>query len=197
VRLRLFSFASAVSLLLCVAAAALWVSGHVKHQQFIAGCGGWTDDFHYRERSAGVGTQSGNLYFAWGGYGFDFTGPVDGFSGTREEAAAQWHKSHPGGMSWYRRETPSGPQFITTRDWHGFGWASDNLSLSKGYSQTSHELVLPAWFVLIAAAVLPAIRVRGNMRRRKQLNLRLCRSCSYDLRATPDRCPECGTVPTR
>jgi hypothetical protein len=66
------------------------------------------------------------------------------------------------------------------------------------FASTSY-LVLPAWEVAIATAILPAFRLGSVVlrrgRRRRRATAGCCTACGYDLRATPDCCPECGTVP--
>jgi hypothetical protein len=53
------------------------------------------------------------------------------------------------------------------------------------------------WLVVLVAAPLPLARarqvVRGYVRERRRRG-GLCVSCGYDLRETPDRCPECGAA---
>jgi len=53
----------------------------------------------------------------------------------------------------------------------------------------------PDWFWCILAAILPVARLPGWYQRRFRSKHGLCAVCGYDLRATPDRCPECGTIP--
>jgi hypothetical protein len=54
---------------------------------------------------------------------------------------------------------------------------------------------IPHWFAALLFAIFPAIRLRSILRTRRLNRAGLCERCGYDLRATPDRCPECGAVP--
>jgi hypothetical protein len=54
---------------------------------------------------------------------------------------------------------------------------------------------IPIWVLFLPPIVLPLIRIR--LARRKRALIGKCHACGYDLRATPDRCPECGTIPTK
>lgn len=59
-------------------------------------------------------------------------------------------------------------------------------------------VVTPYWFIVLIASIPPiraAIRWRKYARANRRVKAGCCVVCGYDLRATPDCCPECGTVP--
>jgi hypothetical protein len=60
-----------------------------------------------------------------------------------------------------------------------------------------HIVAVPHWFAFVLMAIVPSVwiwRMRAAQRRRLA---GLCPACGYDLRGTPDRCPECGAIPDR
>jgi len=57
--------------------------------------------------------------------------------------------------------------------------------------------VIPLWLPTLLIAAFPVWQLLNLTARRRRLRHTAgqCVACGYDLRATPDRCPECGAIP--
>ena len=58
-------------------------------------------------------------------------------------------------------------------------------------------LSAPFWLLILVTGSTSYLVGRRNWSERRRLRRGECQACGYDLRATPDRCPECGLAVTR
>jgi hypothetical protein len=58
-------------------------------------------------------------------------------------------------------------------------------------------LMMPIGIVVVVLAIMPAAWVFRTSFRHRVIASNLCLVCGYDLRASPERCPECGTAVMR
>jgi hypothetical protein len=103
----------------------------------------------------------------------------------------QSHPLTPANLQWLAHEEAVG---ISHRI-GGFRYTHDTLAtLSGSMHQESWQYVVPAWFVVALFALWPGWVVTRFVRSQfRHRDANLCSNCGYDLRATPTRCPECGT----
>jgi hypothetical protein len=75
-------------------------------------------------------------------------------------------------------------------NYRGRGGASDFQATWTAYG-------MPVWLPLVVFMAFPlywsVVPFRAARRRAKRRRLGQCETCGYDLRESPDRCPECGS----
>ncbi len=78
----------------------------------------------------------------------------------------------------------------------GFGlhtWQATVTSNGPKYTNYYFGVALPFWLLALLCAIWPALHWMPRQVRCRRAKAGLCPTCGYDVRATPDRCPECGT----
>ncbi|HEX3357109.1 MAG TPA: hypothetical protein VHS31_09075 [Tepidisphaeraceae bacterium] len=192
-RWKLFNLAAAVSLGLCAATVGCWIWGTVHPTAwpcFASPQRTWFvrfDHYHLILSDQQMVPQLLPAPFAvdstrFGEYTLILPGPP-GRSGLRMDRRGEIVS--PRGLWLWRIKTPVGA--IKCQDEKGVNF----LLVNNFYS----AFAIPWWMLLLALAICPALWLRVPVRARRRRQRGECAVCGYDLRATPDRCPECGAVP--
>ena len=107
----------------------------------------------------------------------------------------------------YTTDKPSGFFFESTANPNSFwDWPANSTwqrmnfyCTSESYLDGDRKLTLlaaPYWFLALLCGILPASKATSLFRRRHRRQAGFCPICGYDMRATPNRCPECGAAST-
>jgi hypothetical protein len=189
VRLRLLNLLTALSLLLCVAAAVLWSRSY------------WAFDQFLHQRPDGQGRLAAAQVSSYRGALVVQTTRLDqGFAGSERSERFLQHTRLPARPDWSAYD-PTVARVVL-----GFGSGSFRYRIATGPPGSpgaqiiwgaARFVVVPYYAPVALAAVLPLARAGRAWKRRRERQPGQCRVCGYDLRATPDRCPECGAAAPR
>ena len=179
---RLLNLVTALSTALCLGACVLWVWSY------------FTAVLLHRQ-DAGVAREflsdRGVVAYVWRGR----------MPGNTADFPWKLHTNTAGGWGGAHLQAGAAGRF-------GFGSVRAVYPVTPGPNPQAYVLVeqawVPWWSVCALLALLPGGRLVWRaaqsadraLARRRRARAGPCPKCGYDLRATPERCPECGNVPT-
>ena len=178
-----------VSVLLCVGTLALWARSYRAQDEFMYS---WA--IHARHLYDVTLTYCpGRIIVGAGVWRFSDAERPDYVARNGKFESRLWRETHV-------FAGPADPRYTWCKEWAAARWFDVSvdrrpLNASIVPGSVHWSLWAPHGVVAGAFACLPVARLYrwGRFRRRRRLAGRICASCGYDLRATPERCPECGT----
>jgi hypothetical protein len=185
----LYNLLTTISLLLLLTTVTVWVRSYWVSEEFL-----WKDrpdaksQFDFR----GINCSQGGIQF----YAYDIL----------RSGNPSYH--HPQFSHTQERATKY-PVYEDWRDWYqpldeqrfsaiGFEYIPKTFPRRRSSILPAgivHTVTLPLYFPTLLFALLPVhylLLVRRHRCRAKRISEGHCPACNYDLRASPDRCPECG-----
>jgi hypothetical protein len=154
----------------------------------------WTRSYRVRDEAAACVRTGSRLEWSVGGFAVDGAAvcsvgysryPWDQITRDGSKAVGTWllwsyHSADGTHSTWGGNPPPLQVSGSSSDMGFGYGWS----------------VFVRYWVALIAFGAAPltvAARSAFRAAKRRRRGAPCCRICGYDLRATPDRCPECGT----
>jgi hypothetical protein len=191
-RRRFFNLAAAVSLVMCVATVVFWYRSRRTNDTVVYSISALEPTIieplcHSESARITIGVQwyDPNQFDA-----VFFRPMVDG------EPSAPWaytRSSNPEAAGKFVRPRPA--------EFTGVEFLGAEVAFRKWNPRSKRHdtaVILPWWMLAVLTGGLPGCwavqRFRQRLRCDRATASPPCPTCGYDLRATPDRCPECGTT---